>query len=96
MTLSATSLKIPVELKSKIERHARRAGESPHAFMLRALAGQVEAEDRYQSFLRDGVKADEAMMRSGLGYAAEDVHAFLEAKIAGRRARKPRLVRWRG
>jgi predicted transcriptional regulator len=96
MTLAATSIKIPRGLKTKIERLARTAGESSHAFMLRALEGQVEAAERYQTFLRDGIRADEAMLRSGLGYAADDVHAYLEAKVAGRRARRPRPVRWRG
>lgn len=96
MSTAATSIKIPRQLKTKIERLARNTGESSHAFMLRALEGQVEAAERYQAFLRDGIRADEAMLRSGLGYAAEDVHSFLEAKVAGRRARRPRPVRWRG
>ena len=96
MSVAATSIKIPRQLKTKIERLARNTGESSHAFMLRALEGQVEAAERYQAFLRDGVRADEAMLRSGLGYAAQDVHAYLEAKVAGRRARRPRPVRWRG
>jgi predicted transcriptional regulator len=96
MTVAATSIKIPRRLKTRIERLARNTGESSHAFMLRALAGQVEATERYQAFLQDGVRADEAMLRSGLGYAAADVHAYLEAKVAGRRGRRPRPVRWRG
>ena len=96
MSIAATSIKIPRNLKTRIERLARNTGESSHAFMLRALAGQVEAAERYQAFLQDGVRADEAMLRSGLGYAAADVHAYLEAKVAGRRARRPRPVRWRG
>ena len=96
MSLSATSLKVSRSLKARIERLARRAGESPHAFMLRALEGQVEASERYLAFLEDGLRADEAMQRSGLGYAAEDVHRYLEAKIAGRRAKRPKTVRWRG
>ena len=96
MTLAATSIKIPRRLKSKIERLARNTGESSHAFMLRALEGQVEAAERYQAFVRDGIRADEAMLRSGFGYAADEVHGYLEAKVAGRRARRPRPVRWRG
>ena len=96
MTVAATSIKVPRRLKSRIERLARKAGESSHAFMLRALEGQVEAAERYQAFLQDGIRADEAMLRSGLGYAADDVHAYLEAKVAGRRARRPRPARWRG
>lgn len=95
MTVAATSIKLPTRLKSKIERLARRSGETPHAFMLRALQGQVEAAERYQTFIRDGIRADEAMLRSGLGYAADDVHAYLEAKVAGRSVRRPRPVRWR-
>ena len=95
MAVAATSIKVPRSLKTRIERLARKAGETSHAFMLHALEGQVEAAERYQAFLRDGVRADEAMLRSGLGYAADDVHAYLEAKVAGRRARRPRPVRWR-
>jgi predicted transcriptional regulator len=96
MTIAATSVKIPRKLKTRIDRLAKREKQTAHAYMLRALEGQVEAAERYQAFLQDGVQADEAMMRSGIGYAADDVHACLEAKIAGRGARRPRPVRWRG
>jgi len=34
------------------------------------------------------------MLRSGLGYAAGDVHDYLEARIQGRAARRPKPVRW--
>jgi predicted transcriptional regulator len=96
MSVSATSLKLPRRLKARLERAARRAGESPHAFMVRALESQVEAAERYQRFVDDGMRADEAMQQSGLGYAAKDVHAYLEAKAHGRAARRPKAVRWRG
>jgi predicted transcriptional regulator len=95
MTTSATSLKIPRSLKARIDQLAKRSGESAHAFMLRALEGHVEAVQRYQTFIEEGVRADEAMQRSGLGYAAGDVHAYLEAKIQGRKVRRPMPVRWR-
>ena len=96
MPTVATSLKVPRRLKARIERLAKRAGESPHAFMVRALEGQVEAVERYQAFVADGMRADEAMQRSGVGYEADDVHAYLAAMVAGRRVRRPRPVRWRG
>ena len=96
MSLTATSLKLPKRLKSRLDRLARRAGESPHAFMLRALESQVEAAERYQSFLEDGMRADQAMQQSGLGYEAAEVHAYLAARVRGRKARRPKAVRWRG
>jgi len=95
MTVAATSLKLPRRLKSRLERIARRAGESPHAFMVRALESQVEAMERYHVFVEDGMRADQAMQQSGLGYDAKDVHAYLEAKARGRKARRPKAVRWR-
>ena len=96
MPIAATSLKLSRSLKVRIERLSRRSGESAHALMLRALEGHVEAEERYQAYLDDGVRADEAMQRSGLGYAAADVHAYLAVRAAGRAARRPKPVRWRG
>lgn len=95
MTTAATSIKLPRRLKAKVDRLARRTGQTAHAFMLRALEDQVEALERYQAFLEDGVRADEAMQRSGLGYADEAVYAYLEARIAARQAHRPRPVRWR-
>lgn len=95
MATDATSLKLPRRLKTRLERLARRAGETPHAFMLRALENHVEAAERYQAFLADGMRADEAMQQTGLGYDAEDVHAYLEAKLKGRKVRRPKAARWR-
>jgi hypothetical protein len=51
--------------------------------------------ERYQAFVREGIRADEAMRRSGRGYRAVDVHSYLDAKVAGRPVRRPRLARWR-
>ena len=95
MPVAATSLKLPKRLKARIDRLSRRTGESAHAYMLRALEGHVTAEERYQTFVEDGVRADEAMLRSGLGYSAADVHAYVTALAGGRAARRPKPVRWR-
>jgi len=96
MSIAATSLKLPKRLKSRVERLARRSGESAHAFMVRALESQVEAEERYQAFLEEGLRADEAMQQTGLGYEADAVHAYLESRVRGRKTRRPRATRWRG
>lgn len=95
MTIVATSLKVPRALKARIDRLAKRTGESPHALMLRALEAQLEAAERYQAFRDDGVSADRAMQASGMGYAAGDVHAYLAAKVEGQRPTRPKPVRWR-
>jgi predicted transcriptional regulator len=95
MTLTATSLKLPKTLKSRIARLARRAGQSPHAFMLRLLEDQVQAAERFEQFVADARQADQRMQESGKGYAAADVHGYLKARIAGRAATRPKPAPWR-
>lgn len=51
--------------------------------------------ERYREFLEEGIRADEAMLRSGLGYAANEVHDYLAARIQGRAARRPKLAWWK-
>ena len=95
MPLTATSLKLPKALKDRIARLAKRAGESPHAYMVRLVEEQVEAAERHERFLADARAADARMRETGTGYAATDVHRYLEAKVAGRTAERPKPVAWR-
>jgi predicted DNA-binding protein len=95
MSLAATSLKLPKSLKARISRLAKRAGESPHAFMLRLLEEQVEATERFEQFLAEARQADERMQKGGIGYAAADVHGYFEAKVTGRKVTRPKPVQWR-
>jgi len=95
MSLAATSLKLPKTLKARITRLAKRAGESPHAFMLRLLEEQVQATERFEQFLAEARQADERMQQGGIGYAATDVHEYLKAKVTGRKANRPKPVQWR-
>src|SRR5580693_7278136 len=67
--LAATSLKLPKTLKIRITRLAKRAGESPHAFMLRLLEEQVQAVERFEQFLAEARQADERMQEGRIGYA---------------------------
>jgi predicted transcriptional regulator len=95
MPLVATSLKLPKALKSRITRLAKRAGESPHALMLRLLEKQVQSAERFEQFVADARQADRRMQESGQGYDAADVHGYLTAKIAGRKATRPKPAQWR-
>lgn len=95
MPLAATSLKLPKPLKARISRLAKRAGESPHAFMLRLLEEQVQAAERFEQFVADARLADESMQKGGLGYTAADVQGYLEGKIAGGKATRPKPAPWR-
>ena len=61
----------------------------------RALAEHVAETKHPRSFLEDAARADVAMQASGVGYAMPEVHAYVAAKVRGKRAKRPRPVNWR-
>jgi predicted transcriptional regulator len=95
MATTATSIKLPPSLKAELDKLARRSGETTHAIMVRALSEHVAAAKRYRSFLDDAARADVAMEESGAGYAMQDVHAYVAAKVRGKPAKPPSPVKWR-
>lgn len=95
MAQHPTSLKIPMDLKERIDRLAKEGDESPHALMVRALEAAVTAMEKRAAFIRDAREADRKMTETGIGYAHEDVVAWLRAKAAGRNPKPPKPVKWR-
>ena len=94
MSITATSLKLPKALKNRIDRLARRAGESSHAYMVRLLEERVDAAERFERFVAEAREADERMQLTGTGYAAPDVYGYLQDRVAGRRKARPKPVSW--
>ena len=92
-TTSTTTLKIPGKLKSRIAKLARKAGRTPHGFMLDALEREAARQERMESFVREAEAADVAMGVTGELYAADDVHQWL-AGLA-RDPKSPLPKRWR-
>ena len=90
-----TTLKLSPELKTRIARVAKGIGQTPHAFMIEALAQQTEQAERRRRTVADALAAREAFEREGLGYAMREVHAYYRAKVQGKRAAKPPLRQWR-
>jgi hypothetical protein len=54
--MAATSLKLPEDLKRRIERLANAANKTPHAFMVEALAREAERSESGRR-LRQGAVA---------------------------------------
>lgn len=87
-----TSLKLPSALKAQIDDTARKAGISPHAFMLQTLATATQQASLREQFQRDAQDAQAEMKASGLGHelsAVQDYFARLADFRAGK-GRKPR------
>jgi predicted transcriptional regulator len=95
MPTAPTSLKLPASLKERLHEVADRKGQTPHTYMINALEDRVTQDELAQRFRQEARAADKAMQRSGKGYAADEVHAYIEAHLAGKKAKRPRARLWR-
>jgi predicted transcriptional regulator len=91
----ATTLKLPPELKDRISKVVEGTGQTAHAFMVDAIRTQTECAERRREFTAAALAAREEFARSRIGYAMEDVHAYIKTRAAGKKAAKPKSRRWR-
>lgn len=93
--MSTTSLKLPDELKQRAIAAAEKIGVSPHAFMVHAIEQAATAAEQRADFVAEALAAREQMLKTGKGYDAAEVHAYLKARVAGGKAAKPKAGSWR-
>lgn len=90
MQRTTTSIELPPALKARIEALAADAGQSPQAFIIAALQSCVDDLEKYQRLIRDATVADTEMVMTGRGFDFIEARTFLEARMAGKRAARPR------
>ena len=93
--MSATTIKISPELRHRVALAAKKAGTTPHAFMVQAVERQTELAELRLSFVADALAAEKEVLRAGLAFRANDVHAYFEARLKGEKPRRPKATRWR-
>ena len=93
--MAATSLKLPEELKRRIERLASAANKTPHAFMVEALAREAERSELRARFADDAARSEEEAFASGKTFGLAAAFDYLTARASGTKARRPRARAWR-
>lgn len=93
--MNTTSLKLPDHLKHLAGAAAKRQGVSAHAFMVEAIRVAATQAQQRAKFVADAVAARAQTVRSGKGFAADEVRNYLRAKAQGKPAPKPRAKTWR-
>ncbi|AXQ30393.1 hypothetical protein D0B54_17690 [Solimonas sp. K1W22B-7] len=92
---STTSLKLPDDVKERAIAAAQQQGVTPHAFMVDAIRLAAAAAEKRAEFIAQAQAARSEALRSGKGYAAADVHAYVRQRAAGKTAPKPKAKSWR-
>jgi len=80
--MSTTSIKLPDDIKQKANTAALNLGITPHAFMVEAIRKATHAAEKQAAFIAEAQAARSATLQSGLGFAADDVHAHLRQRIS--------------
>ncbi len=92
--MTTTSLKLPDALKKRAANAAHELGVSPHAFMVSAIEQAAHSTEQRLQFIAEAKSAREEMVDTGQGLDADEVHAFLKAKVSGEKATKPKIRSW--
>jgi predicted transcriptional regulator len=92
--MATTSLKLPDALKQRAAAVAQKKGVSPHAFMVDAIEHAAAAAERRSAFVEDALDAREQMLKTGKGFDAQEVHAYIRARIAHKKASRPKARSW--
>lgn len=94
--VSTTSLKLTDELKQRAAAAAQSRGLTPHAFMVAAIESATTAAEQRAKFVAEALAARKTTLARGQGYDADEVHAYLRNRVAGKKSPRPKAKSWRG
>jgi len=62
---------------------------------INAVEQTVCAAEQRAGFIAEALAAEQEMLESGEGYAADDVHRYIKARLAGENPERPEAKPWR-
>lgn len=87
--MSTTTIRIEDDLKARVTALAEREGKTPHAFIVEAIARQVEQVELDNDFHRAADARWASVLASGKTVPWEKARAYLEARARGAKVRRP-------
>lgn len=89
--MSTTTLRLPDEVKARIDRLAAAQGVSAHSLMVETLAESTAAMERRLEFEAEAAQRWAQYRRTGEYVAMEDLRAYVLARARGEDPPKPPL-----
>jgi predicted transcriptional regulator len=87
--MATTTIRLPEHLKARVAAAAKRAGTTAHSFILEAIAEKADAEERRSDFHEAAEKRYADIIASGKTIPWSEMRAYLESRLAGKKARRP-------
>lgn len=89
--MSTTTLRLPDDLKARIAEAAKRAGITPHLFMLEAVAEKTEQAEKRADFEAVAGQRYSKILESGEMLDWHEVRDYLKARAAGHSVVRPAI-----
>ncbi|TBU90060.1 CopG family transcriptional regulator [Stutzerimonas kirkiae] len=87
--MSTTTLRLPDDLKARIAKAAKRAGTTPHHFMLEAVAEKIEQAERRADFDTIAEQRYARILETGQTLPWHELRDYLKARATGRSLPRP-------
>lgn len=87
--MSTTTIRLEAALKARIDAAARRAGKSPHAFILEAIAQTVDRAEHEDELHRLADERWATLLTTGKTVTWDAATAYVRARGRGEHPRKP-------
>jgi predicted transcriptional regulator len=87
--MPTTTIRLPEELKARVAAAAEHAGTTSHNFILQAIAEKTEQEERRRAFSLEAEARYAKLLATGQTIPWAEMRAYLEARMAGRRGKRP-------
>lgn len=88
--MPTTTIRLPDELKARVATAAEHSGMTTHGFILEAIAEKTKREELHADF--DTVAEDRygRIVASGKTIPWQEMRGYLEERVAGKAAKRPR------
>jgi predicted transcriptional regulator len=86
---NTTTIRLPAELKARVAAAAERAGTTSHSFILEAIAEKADAEERRNDFHQAAEERYARIAESGKTIPWQEMRAYLEDRVSGKKAPRP-------
>jgi hypothetical protein len=88
--MSTTTIRLPEALKTRIAKAARRSNQSTHSFILEAISEKAEQEERRIAFHDLAEHRYASIVASGKTIPWTEMRNYLQDRIDGKSAGRPR------
>lgn len=88
--MPTTTVRIPENLKARVAAAAERSGTTAHNFILEAIAEKAEQTERRAVFYELGDKRYAKMIATGKTIPWAEMRRYLEQRVAGKPAIRPK------